>query len=70
MGPIDDNSVPISLARLLKALGKGCRGLRGVAVRATDIYVSKGAVGRSGIARIGSTSTGGDGWGPFYMPRR
>ena len=70
MGLNDDNLVQISLIKLSKTFEKGCRGLGGAAARATSTYVLKEAVGTTGTAKIGSTSTGGDGLGPFYMPRR
>ena len=65
-----DNLVRISLIRWPASLVKGGRGPQVAVARAISVYVLRGGVRRSGMTRIGSISTNGDGLGPFFMPRR
>ena len=61
MGLDRDNLAQISRTRRPEDTGKRGKGPQGAAASARNICVSWGTVGRRGIARIGSRSTGGDG---------
>ena len=51
-------------------VGNVIRGHLGAAASVISICALRGDVGINGMAKKRSTSTGGDGLGPFYMPRR
>ena len=58
----------ISLTRRPEGFGEGVQGPQEAATSARSVCVSWGIVGRYGIAKIGSSSTGGDGLGCTKTP--
>ena len=65
-----DNLALISRIKWLVRVENVVRGHLGAAASVISIYALRGGVKINGMAKKGSTSTGGDGLGPFYMPRR
>ena len=65
-----DNLARISRIKWLVRVGNVVRGYLGAAASVISICALRGSVGMNGMVKKGSTSTGGDDLGPFYMPKR